>query len=115
MDRYNWAKIPAEKLSPQISRQVIHSPQATIARLLLAKGAVVPSHQHVNEQITMIKSGRLQFDMGGERFELGPGDILIIPPHMPHAVEALEECMVTDYFSPPREDWIRGDDAYLRR
>jgi hypothetical protein len=29
-------------------------------------------------------------------------------------VEALEDSVVLDAFSPRREDWIRGDDAYLR-
>jgi len=29
-------------------------------------------------------------------------------------VEALEESRALDVFSPVREDWIRGDDAYLR-
>jgi len=29
-------------------------------------------------------------------------------------VEALEDSLAVDVFSPVREDWIRGDDAYLR-
>jgi quercetin dioxygenase-like cupin family protein len=33
---------------------------------------------------------------------------------VPHGVEALEDSVVVDVFSPAREDWIRGDDAYLR-
>jgi quercetin dioxygenase-like cupin family protein len=40
---------------------------------------------------------------------------LAIPPHAPHEVEALEDTVVLDIFTPAREDWIRGDDAYLRR
>jgi hypothetical protein len=30
-------------------------------------------------------------------------------------VEALEDTIVIDVFAPVREDWVRGDDAYLRR
>jgi hypothetical protein len=30
-------------------------------------------------------------------------------------VEALEDTVALDIFTPAREDWIRGDDAYLRR
>jgi len=30
-------------------------------------------------------------------------------------VEALEDTVVVDVFSPSREDWMRGDDSYLRR
>jgi hypothetical protein len=30
-------------------------------------------------------------------------------------VEALEDTVALDIFTPAREDWISGDDAYLRR
>jgi quercetin dioxygenase-like cupin family protein len=75
----------------------------------------VPLHHHVNQQVTMLKSGALQFDMGGETIILRAGEVLVIPPNLPHRVEALEESTATDLFTPAREDWIRGDDAYLRK
>jgi hypothetical protein len=28
---------------------------------------------------------------------------------------ALEDTVVLDVFSPPRQDWLDGSDAYLRR
>ncbi len=115
MDRYNWQGIAEEKLNDRLTRQVIHTGHSTIARISLKKGAVVPLHQHVNEQVTMVKSGALQFDMDGDRFVLRAGDVLVIPPNAPHQVEALEDSEATDLFTPAREDWIRGDDAYLRR
>jgi hypothetical protein len=34
---------------------------------------------------------------------------------VPHAAEALEDTVDIDFFAPRREEWIRGDDAYLRR
>jgi len=114
MDLYNWRNIPEEQLSPSLVRQTIHTPQMTIARLRLAKGAIVPVHHHVNEQITMLQSGVLRFVVGGEEVIVGAGDALRIPPHAPHSVETLEEAIAIDLFTPPREDWIRGDDAYLR-
>jgi quercetin dioxygenase-like cupin family protein len=43
------------------------------------------------------------------------GETLRIPPNVPHSAEALEDSVATDLFSPPRQDWINGDDAYLRR
>jgi quercetin dioxygenase-like cupin family protein len=46
---------------------------------------------------------------------VGAGESLVIPPHVPHGVVALEDTVVTDVFTPRREDWISGDDAYLRR
>ena len=73
MERYNWAAISEEKMNPLLSRRVIHTGQMTIARMWLGKGAVVPLHQHVNQQVTMLKSGALEFEMGGERFVLKAG------------------------------------------
>jgi quercetin dioxygenase-like cupin family protein len=114
MERHNWDAISEEIMNPLLSRRVIHTEQMTVARLWLGKGAVVPLHQHVNQQVTMLQSGALEFEMGGEKFVLKAGDVLVIPPNLPHSVVAIEESTATDLFTPAREDWIRGDDAYLR-
>ena len=37
------------------------------------------------------------------------------PAHMPHEAVALEDTVDIDFFAPRREEWIRGDDAYLRQ
>ena len=111
---HNWSEVDEEQLNPGISRQVIHTETMTVARIRLRKGAVVPLHQHVNEQLSMIEHGRLRFVVAGEERILSAGETLTIPPNAPHLVEALEDSLATDLFSPPREDWIRGDDAYLR-
>src|SRR5277367_2759410 len=107
MERYEWSAIAEEKMNPLLSRRVIHTGQMTIARLWLGKGAVVPLHHHVNQQVTMLKSGALKFDMDGESFVLKAGEVLVIPPDVPHRVEALEESTATDLFTPAREDCIR--------
>jgi quercetin dioxygenase-like cupin family protein len=115
MELYNWAGISEEKMNPLLSRWVIHTDHMTMARLWIGKGAVVPMHSHFNRQVTMLQSGALEFEMGGEQFVMKPGDVLVIPPDMPHRVTAIEESTATDLFTPARQDWISGDDAYLRR
>src|SRR5579864_6011307 len=111
---YNWSQVPEEQMNAMLSRQVIHGETMTIARLKIRKGAVVPLHQHVNEQITILERGKLRFVIGDEERIVNAGETLDIPPNAPHMVEALEDSVATDLFSPVREDWIRGDDAYLR-
>jgi quercetin dioxygenase-like cupin family protein len=37
-----------------------------------------------------------------------------IPSQQPHRVEALEDSVALDIFQPVRDDWLRGDDSYLR-
>ncbi len=104
-----------ESLSPTISRQVVHGEKITIARLVLKKGAVVPEHAHHNEQVSTILAGSLLFHLEGQNINLLAGESLIIPPNVPHSAEALEDCEALDVFTPLRDDWIRGDDAYLRK
>ena len=111
---YNWSQIPEEQLNDLVARQMIHGETMTIARIHLRKGAVVPLHQHPNEQISMVEHGRLRFLIAGQEQIVQGGDMVAIPPNAPHLVEALEDSLATDLFSPIREDWIRGDDAYLR-
>jgi quercetin dioxygenase-like cupin family protein len=73
-------------------------------------------HSHHNEQITYLLQGVLKFWIGEEREEivLNGGEVLHIPPHVPHEAEALEDCLDVDVFSPPRQDWLDGTDDYLR-
>lgn len=112
---YRWTTVEAETLKPGVTRRAIHTAGMTIARLHLAAGAVVPRHQHINEQITNVEQGRLVFIFDDSRVEVNAGESLAIPPDVPHAVEAVEDSVALDLFTPRREDWIRGDDAYLRR
>lgn len=115
MQLIDWIALPEEQLNPRISRKVLHSETMTVARLYLQKGAVVPLHHHVNEQISTIESGVLRFLIGGQEQVVKAGESMVIPPNVPHEVHALEDSVALDVFSPAREDWIRGDDAYLRR
>lgn len=85
-----------------------------MARLYLDKGAVVPRHSHDNEQITTVESGLLKFIFDESEVLVGAGESLEIPSNLPHRVETLEPSVALDVFAPVREDWRRGDDAYLR-
>jgi len=88
-----------------------------VAHIYLKKGAVVPKHQHENEQITYVLQGALRFRLGtdgGQEVEVRSGEVLAIPPNLPHTAEALEDTLDVDIFDPPRQDWLDGNDAYLR-
>lgn len=114
MDHYNWNEIPEEILNSQLRRKVIHTPQMTIARLWMEKGAIVPTHHHVNEQVTNVERGSLRFIFPDREVLVNAGESLRIEPNLPHSVETLEESVALDLFTPSRQDWINGDDAYLR-
>lgn len=102
-------------MNPDLTRKVIHCQNVTIARIELRKGGVVAEHSHVNEQVSMVQTGAIKFISNGREHIVRAGECLTIPPNVPHGVEVLEDSVIVDIFSPAREDWIRGDDAYLRR
>jgi quercetin dioxygenase-like cupin family protein len=114
MEPFVWETEPIEPLNDRIGRQMLNGDAMTLARITLAQGAIVPEHSHPNEQIATVLSGRLRFSLGDEEREVGAGESVLIAGDVPHEVEALEDSVVLDAFSPRREDWIRGDDAYLR-
>jgi quercetin dioxygenase-like cupin family protein len=76
---------------------------------------VVPLHSDDNEQITWVISGKWRFALEGKSIDVGPNEMISIPANVPHTAEAVETLVAHDIFTPPREDWLKGEDAYLRR
>lgn len=101
-------------MTPLLTRQVIHTALMTVSRLEMKAGAVVPVHSHHNEQITTVQSGSLRFLLKDGPVIVSAGQVLTLAPHETHGVEVLEDSVAIDLFTPRREDWISGDDAYLR-
>lgn len=115
---YRWDDVPNEQLNPELARRFIATDRMMLAHIYLEKGAVVPQHSHENEQLTWIVEGILRFWLGDDESEIvdvAAGGVLHIPSHLPHRAEALERTFDVDIFCPPRQDWLDGSDAYLRR
>jgi quercetin dioxygenase-like cupin family protein len=117
MQPLRWEGVPVERVTAHITRQVVTGRNEMIARVVLAKGAVVPTHSHVSEQITWILEGAMKLWVGQPEEEvlLTPGTFLLIPPDVPHRAEALEATVDLDIFSPIRQDWLDGTDTYFHR
>ena len=109
-----WNTVELESLNPLLQRQFVVGHDVMLARVLLKKGCIVPHHSHVNEQITYILEGALKFWIDGREITAHAGEVLTIPPNMPHKAEALVDTVDLDVFNPPRADWINKDDKYLR-
>src|SRR5277367_4486625 len=109
-----WHTIPLEDLNPLLRRQFVVGQEIMLARVLLKKGCIVPEHSHPNEQLTYIIEGTLKFWIDGKEIVVRAGEVLTIPPNMPHKAEALEDTDDLDVFTPPRADWMSGKDSYLR-
>jgi quercetin dioxygenase-like cupin family protein len=109
-----WKDVEREHLNPQIDREMVVGDKIMLARVLMKKGAHVPLHHHHNEQVTYILEGALKFSVGGKEIVVRAGEVLCIPPNMPHEAWAQEDTIDLDVFNPPREDWLNKTDDYLR-
>lgn len=112
-----WTDIPEEPLKGSITRRMISGEKAMLAQIVLKKGDTVPRHSHHNEQLTYVIAGKLLLRLGeqGEHVVVvAAGEVLVIPPNLPHSAEALEDTLDIDVFAPPREDWLARTDDYLR-
>lgn len=117
----SWDAVPLEELTPLISRKLITSEKMMMAHVHLKQGAIVPAHDHINEQFTYILSGALRFWIGehadapGDTYvDVKEGEVLVIPSMVRHRAEALVDTLDMDVFNPPRQDWLDGTDAYIR-
>ena len=114
---YRVDDIPREKVTDLLDRRLITGERSMLAHVYLKRGCIVPFHSHENEQISYILSGALRFWLGEEgeqELVLRAGEVLVIPSHVRHKAEALEDTVDVDIFTPPRRDWLDGSDDYLR-
>jgi quercetin dioxygenase-like cupin family protein len=109
-----WKDVEREHLNPLIDREMVVGDKIMLARVLMKKGGHVPLHHHHNEQVTYILEGSLKFAINGKEIVVRAGEVLCIPPNMPHEAWALEDTVDLDVFNPPREDWLNKTDDYLR-
>jgi len=109
-----WQTVDLEDLNPLLQRQFVVGRDIMVARVLMKKGCIIPLHSHYNEQFTYILEGALKFWVDGKEIVVNAGEVLTIPPHMPHKAEALLDTVDLDVFNPPRADWINKTDQYLR-
>ena len=96
---------PVEML-PGVTRRTLNEGERTmLVEVEMRKGSEVPLHTHMHEQIGYLARGRILFRLGDEQRELNPCDSWIVPCNVPHAATALEETLLVDIFSPPREEY----------
>jgi quercetin dioxygenase-like cupin family protein len=112
---YHFEQMPIEKISDGITRQYIYGAQSQLVKWVFQKNAVVPLHHHVNEQITWITQGSVKVFSQGKTYIMHAGDVMVIPPNVPHEFIALEDNTIDiDVFTPARQDWIDGKANYLK-
>jgi quercetin dioxygenase-like cupin family protein len=103
---YTLSELPTDTPMPLIARRRVIGENMMISEVKLEPGFHVPTHQHTNEQFVVVLRGRCLFGLGAEgsaerrEVEVRGGQVLHLPPDVPHSCKAIEETVILDLFSP---------------
>jgi len=113
VQHFNFGNLPVKQVNALLTRSTISGEAGTIGYFTYQKGAVVPMHQHSNEQYSIITKGSVRVLAGDQEFMVKAGEGIIIPANVPHSFTALEDgTLDIDFFAPARMDWLAGTDNY---
>lgn len=104
----NHDAVSPNVLSESVRRKVLGTGGALMmVEVAFAKGGVGDVHAHeAHEQVSYVVRGRFEVMVGGEKRILAAGDSFYAGLHVPHGVVALEDGVLLDVFTPPREDFL---------
>lgn len=107
--------LPPQRIWEGILGRTVHGERISFSLLELDAGAVVPEHDHRNEQVGMLLEGTVRFRIGDETRDLRPGATWRILAGVPHAVEVGPDgALIVEAFSPVRDDWHALDEQEPR-
>jgi quercetin dioxygenase-like cupin family protein len=110
---YGLSEFEQTEIRPGLQGAVFESELATAVRWEFQPGMPRTGihHHDDHEQFGFIISGRIEVEIGGEVRVLGAGEIYYAAKGVPHGhtvVVGDEPAVVIDFFSPPREEYVRA-------
>lgn len=72
------------------------------------KGYDMPEHSHPHDQSGYVVSGEVELTIAGEKHLMRAGSTYFVASNQLHSARTLEDAVIVDAFSPPREDYLPG-------
>ena len=76
----------------------VHTENLTLGYWDVIEGAILPMHSHFHEQVTQVLEGKFELTVGEKTLVYEVGQIVVIPPNVPHGGKALTDCKLFDIF-----------------
>ncbi|MFI7067678.1 cupin domain-containing protein [Kribbella sp. NPDC050124] len=96
--------IEAAEILPGLRFQPVIGTNALLNFVSYEPHSEAPLHTHEEEQIVLVLEGELHFHVNGHDRVLRPGDVVVVPPWVPHGAHTLDvPCLQVDFFTPARE------------
>lgn len=102
MSGFNTLKsLPLEQPSEMMSRRMIVGDNIKVSFWKLKAGLLPEPHDHPEEQVTWILSGKVEFRIGDETRLCRSGDFVVIPGGVEHQGHFIEDTEIVSVFSLP--------------
>ncbi len=101
-------EIELTRVNEKIQRKIVaRGGDMMIVEVHFEEGAVGDLHEHFHQQVSYCISGKLEFEVNGEKSIIGPGDSIWMPADSLHGCKVLEKAVLLDIFTPQREDFLK--------
>ena len=107
---YFWKDKPEawNEIMPGVKRRILsHSQTGMMVYYKIEAGSTFAWHNHPHSQFGVIVEGAGRFSVGDVTREVKSGDTYIIPPTKFQELVAEKKCLILDYFTPERLDYVK--------
>ena len=87
-----------------VSRTLLRTANSRIVLFGFAEGQELTEHTSTQHAVIQILSGECEFSLAGKPHHLKGGDLLYMPPHLPHAVRATADFSMLLTLSKPEKN-----------
>jgi quercetin dioxygenase-like cupin family protein len=84
-----------------VSRTLLRTENSRTVLFGFAEGQELTEHTSTQHALIQILSGACEFSLAGKAHQLKTGDILYMPPHLPHSVKATAQFSMLLTLSKP--------------
>ena len=71
-----------------VSRTLLRTPASRVVLFGFAEGQELTEHTSTQSAVVQILSGECEFSLGGKPHNVKAGDLIYMPPNLPHALRA---------------------------
>ncbi len=97
-----------KEIMPGVKRRMLsHSTSGLMVLYKIESGKTFALHNHPHAQYGVFLEGEGKFRVGESTWQMKRGDAYFIPPGVFHELKTDEECVILDFFTPEREDYVK--------
>jgi quercetin dioxygenase-like cupin family protein len=84
-----------------VSRTLLSTPGSRVVLFGFAEGQELTEHTSTQEAVVQILSGECEFSLGGQPHAVKAGNLIYLPPNLPHALKATTQFSMLLTLSKP--------------